>query len=169
MKYKELAYKITGFSCPIFGVSWDPPKPEIKTARRIITFLEDRRVLYNPYELEMPDHCYESVIEIRKFLTEQLYETDRESELGKIIRGMRAACRKFLDSTQKSPYRKKFKGSIEQNLSMGMTMEFYSGIGEYRGTMGILIGKLLVMFGLDCESELSKIIPIEEDFDEKDK
>jgi hypothetical protein len=163
MTYKEIASKITGFSCPIFGVSWNPPKLEIETATKIITFLEDRRVLYNPYELEMPSHCQESVIGIREFLTEQLYNTDKDSELGKIIRGMRSACRKFLDSTQKSPFIKEIERGIGIHLSMGMTMEFYSGIGELRGTIGILIGKLLVMFGLDCESDLLKIIPLETD------
>jgi hypothetical protein len=29
--------------------------------------------------------------------------------------------------------------------------------------MGILIGKLLVMFGLNCESDLLKIIPLDTD------
>lgn len=161
MTYKEIASKITGFSCPIFGISWNPPKLEIETASKIITFLEDRRVLYNPYELEEPSHCQESVIRIREFLTEQLYNTYKDSELGKIIRGMRSACRKFLDSTQKSPFRKEIERGTGIHLSMGMTMEFYSGIGELRGTIGILIGKLLVMFGLDCENDLLKIIPLE--------
>lgn len=163
MTYKEIAGKITGFSCPIFGISWNPPKLEIETAAKIIIFLEDRRVLYNPYELESPSHCQESVIRIREFLTEQLYNTDKDSELGKIIRGMRSACRKFLDSTQKSPFRKEIERGTGIHLSMGMTMEFYSGIGELRGTMGILIGKLLVMFGIDCENDLLKIIPLETD------
>jgi hypothetical protein len=163
MTYKEIASKITGFSCPIFGVSWNPPKLEIETATKIITFLEDRRVLYNPFELEMPSHCHESVIRIREFLTEQLYNTDKDSELGQIIRGMRSACRKFLDSTQKSPFRREIERGTGIHLSMGMTMEFYSGIGELRGTIGILIGKLLVMFGLDCESDLLKIIPLNPD------
>ncbi len=166
MTYKEIASKITGFSCPIFGISWNPPKLEIETAAKIITFLEDRRVLYNPYELESPSHCQESVIRIREFLTEQLYNTDKDSKLGKIIRGMRSACRKFLDSTQKSPFRKEIERGTGIHLSMGMTMEFYSGIGELRGTMGILIGKLLVMFGIDCENDLLKIIPLETDIRE---
>lgn len=43
MAYKEIASKITGFSCPIFEISWNPPKLKIETAAKIITFLEDRR------------------------------------------------------------------------------------------------------------------------------
>jgi len=50
---------------------------------------------------------------------------------------------------------------------MGLSMEFYSGIGELRGTMGSLTGKLLVMFGIDCESDLLRIIPLENETDGK--
>jgi len=104
-----MANRITGISCPIFGISWNPSKMHVDIADKVVTFLEDRRVLYNPYELEMPKHCKESVIKIREFLTEQLYDIDRDSELGQILRGMRSACRKFLDSTEKSHFSKKLK------------------------------------------------------------
>ena len=46
-----------------------PNKP---VARKVITFLEDRRVLFVVYELESPSHCAESIVKIREFLTEQL-------------------------------------------------------------------------------------------------
>ncbi len=39
----------------------------------MIAFLEDRRVLYVPDELEVPSHCVQSVIEIRRCLTEELF------------------------------------------------------------------------------------------------
>ncbi len=35
-------------------------------------FLEDRRVLYAPDSLEVPSHCVESVLEIRRFLSAEL-------------------------------------------------------------------------------------------------
>lgn len=39
---------------------------------RVIAFLEDRRVLYAPDELEVPSHCVHSVLEIRHFLSGEL-------------------------------------------------------------------------------------------------
>ena len=70
MKFKEVISRITGFSVPIFGVSWNPPQPDVTAARRVLVFLEDRRVLYNPYNIEAEDQCIYSVTEIRRFLTE---------------------------------------------------------------------------------------------------
>lgn len=124
MNYKEIASKITGFSCPIFGISWNPPKSEIELARRIITFFEDRRVLYNPYELEMPKHCEQSIIEIRQFLTEQLFDINNDSELGKIVRAMRSACRKFLDTIQKEYIQRELERTMGMPLSIGLAMDF---------------------------------------------
>ena len=65
MKFQEIANRLTGISVPIFGVSWDPPKAQVTVARRVITFMEDRRVLYVPSEMEVPRHCLESVNQIR--------------------------------------------------------------------------------------------------------
>ena len=48
MKFQEILSRITGLSVPVFGVSWTPPAAEVTIARRVVTFLEDRRVLYNP-------------------------------------------------------------------------------------------------------------------------
>lgn len=161
MTFREIANKINGISCPIFGVSWTPAKLEIEIAEKVITFLEDKRVLYNPYELEMPQHCIESILQIRSFLTTQLFDLERNSELGMILRAMRSACRKFLDSTESQYYFNKNSNRIDRDLGMGGQFHFYSGMGELRGVMGILIAKILIMHGLDCESELIRIIPLE--------
>jgi hypothetical protein len=97
VKFKEIASRLTGFSVPIFGVSWNPPEPEVAVARRVLAYLEDRRVLFNPYHLEVADQCVHSVLEIRKFLTNEIGQLADDSRLGEHLRGIRAACRKFLD------------------------------------------------------------------------
>jgi hypothetical protein len=50
-------------------------------ALRVLRFLEDRRVLYNPSELEVPRYCVDSLLEIRKFFTSELADIKAESEL----------------------------------------------------------------------------------------
>ena len=97
MKFTEIANRLTGISTPLLGVSWQPNDLEVSAARRVIAFLEDRRVLYAPDELEVPDHCVHSVLEIRHFLSGELGKLDTKSEFAASLRAMRAACRKFLD------------------------------------------------------------------------
>ena len=49
MKFDEITSRLTGISCPIFGVSWNPPESERKIARRVITFLETAVVAAAPW------------------------------------------------------------------------------------------------------------------------
>ena len=80
MRFKEILSRVTGLSSPIFGVSWTPPEAQIATERRVVVFLEDRRALYAPSEMAVPQHCVQSVLDIRAFLTAQLQNLDTKSE-----------------------------------------------------------------------------------------
>jgi hypothetical protein len=93
MKFAEIANRVTGIGCPVFGLSWSPPPLERGVALRVIAFLEDRRVLYTPYELEMPDRCIESVLQIREYLTSEIKNLSQERPLTQNLRAMRYACR----------------------------------------------------------------------------
>lgn len=97
MKFSEIANRLTGISTPFGGASWQPAEMEIAAGHRVIAFLEDRRVLYEPTEMEVPSHCVHSVIEIRHHLSDELGKLDSGSELTASLRAMRAACRKFLE------------------------------------------------------------------------
>jgi hypothetical protein len=152
-KFKDIASQITGFSTPIFGISWNPSKTEKAIAKSVINFLEDKRVLYNPSELETPDHCVTSVIEIRHFLTEKANDLDDKSELLINIKIMRSACRKFLDSTQ--ILRRGFSFS-NSNYDFWV---FSSALGEMRGTFGLCLSQIIISFGLDVEKDLAAILP----------
>jgi len=58
--HRRILRRLTGISCPIFGVSWQPPTSDVEVARGVIVLLEDRRVLYEPTEVEVADHCVAS-------------------------------------------------------------------------------------------------------------
>jgi len=158
MKFKEIIKRLTGISSPIFGVSWNPENTSTDVARRVISFLEDRRVLYNPSEMEVPQHCIESVLEIRNFFTDQIPQTT-EKDLLDSLKALRVACRKFLDSVS----------SRDDIIPFGnhrghwASWEFNGAVGELRGVFGIHIAKIAAMYGLDVEDNLSKILPEKED------
>ncbi len=155
MKFKEITKRITGISTPIFGISWNPDDTERDLAKEIIAYLEDRRVLFIPSEVEIPMHCVESIFRIRESLTQKIGKLDQESELSKSLRVMRAACRKFLDKT----------GANNDLILFGAhrghynSWEFISAIGELRGVFGIQIARIAVAYGIDVEEDLASIIP----------
>jgi Family of unknown function (DUF6650) len=60
MRFKEILSRLTGISVPVFGVSWNPPEADRAVVKRVVAFLEDRRVLYAPSEMEVPEHCVHS-------------------------------------------------------------------------------------------------------------
>ena len=155
INFQEIANRITGISCPFFGISWEPKESNRKVARKIIANLEDRRVLYSPYILEIPSHCIKSIHEIRQILTNELSKMQNDDELSNNLRGMRSACRKFLNKVER----------IENSLNPipGTTINdwiFLSSLGELRGVFGIFIAKLAVSYGLSVEEELAEIIPL---------
>jgi hypothetical protein len=161
MKFKEITKRITGVSSPIFGVSWNPENTERDFAREVISFLEDRRVLYVPSEMEVPRHCVDSVLQIRQFLTSKIGKIPDDSELTKSLRAMRAACRKFLNKTGMR------NGDIIRYGAQGghwASWEFNGAIGELRGVFGIYLAKIAVAYGIDVEEDLATILP---DSDEK--
>ncbi|MEA3277209.1 MAG: DUF6650 family protein [Pseudomonadota bacterium] len=160
MNFKEIAKRLTGFSSPIFGVSWNPPESETTIAKRIITELEDRRVLYNPSAMEIPAHCVQSVIEIRRLMSNELGSLSDKSTLASSLRAMRAACRKFLDTVNAD------ERIIEYGTQHGhyASWQFNGAIGELRGVFGVHIAQVAVQHGLDIEDDLATILPaIDED------
>jgi hypothetical protein len=155
LKFKEVIASLTGLSTPIFGVSWNPPKAEVTAARKIIAFLEDRRVLYNPYQMEDPRHCKSSVIEIRQFFTKELGTLTDKDGLAANLRAMRAACRNFLDAVgvKDAP-----RGTFGIH-GLSHDWQFMSAIGELRGVIGLHIAAIAAKHGLDVDGELESILP----------
>lgn len=156
MTFTEIVNRLSGVSCPVFGVSWTPPVLDVTVARRIIRFLEDRRVLYNDFAWEEPNHCIQSVLDIRRFLTGELSGIKPDSELVPHLKAMRAACRKFLDQTHLDRGRR-------VHLHYGVeSFGFFSALGEFRGAMGPHVAAVAVQYGIDIEDDLAKILPVED-------
>lgn len=156
MKFSEITSRLTGVSCPIFGLQWNPPEADVAVARRVISYLDDRRVLYNPTELEVPEHCIQSVLDIRRFLSEELGHGSLSSDFVASLRAMRAACRKLLDTVQHDDDR-----VIAFGFSRGhyASWVFLPALGELRGVFGVHLARIAALHGLDVEEPLSSILP----------
>jgi hypothetical protein len=160
MKFREILSRVTGLSVPIFGAQWNPLESDCAIARRILAFLEDRRVLFVPSEMEVPHHCVQSVLRIREFLTTELGALNSEAELALSLRAMRAACRKFLATVQADDHRIVQFGASQGHYASWI---FNGAVGELRGVFGVHIACLAASHGLDIEDELASILPASTD------
>ena len=153
---KQVAARITGFSTPVFGISWNPTETDVNVAQRVITFLEDRRVLFNPFDLETREHCVESVGMIREKLTEELGKLPNSSGLPQHLRMIRQACRAFLDKLHPNGKR----GIIQPHMFRhGDDAPFFMALGELRSAIGVHIAVIAAMHGLGIEGDLASVLP----------
>jgi len=160
VKFSEIASRLTGIATPLGGVSWQTSELEVSSPRRVVAFLEDRRVLYAPEEMEDTSHCVHSVIEIRHFLTSELGKLDGSSEFSASLRAMRAACRKFLDRVGVDGR----AGTLyARHRGHWADWTFYSALGELRGTFGVHLARIAAQFKLDVEDNLASILPARDD------
>jgi len=67
-----MTYRPTGAGAFGFSLNWEKVPGDEEVARRVITFLEDRRLLFGERHSEDELHCARSAIEIRRFLTDEL-------------------------------------------------------------------------------------------------
>jgi len=152
LKGKQLARRLTGISTPIGGLSWTPPVDERDVAKKLLTFLEDRRALFMPYNMEVGPYVVDSILEIRLRLTEDLEQISRSSILGESIAAMRASCRKFLTETQDDP---------RQLHHWRMEGHIWQALGELRAICGLHIARIACAYDLEIEEQLEPILPAE--------
>lgn len=160
IRFREIANRITGFEIPIFGggLSWNPPPSDVAIAKGLLTFLEDRRALYEPYSCETARYVVSSILEIRKRFTTDLEQIDRDSPLAQALIAMRAACRKFLHEVDNvdgidliGPRFNRLWDRDEKN--------FFMALGELRSIIGVHAAQIAVRYGIDVEETLVSIFP----------
>lgn len=149
--------QLTGVSTPFGGVSWETvPDLEKEVLSRLMPFLEDRRVLYNPTEVEIPEHCLDSVMQIRRFLVAEAGRLPAGSELAGTLRHMAGACRGFLD---------RLPGPLDRHrLGHPATWGFdgwvfNQALGEWRGQIGVYLQVLHEQYNVALPSSLAGILP----------
>jgi hypothetical protein len=155
MDYREIAGRLTGFSTPVFGLSWEPPVVDREVAERLIAFLEDKRVLYDPYQFEVPQWSIAAVLAIRERVTELLAGGGIPDELVDHLRAIRAACRRFLRSIPHGP-----DGELVIPDRDIFDWSFHQALGELRGEVGPHVAQVAVKYGIDVEDDLARSLPL---------
>jgi len=150
---------MTGFSSPVGGLQWESVETSRAAGRRVLAFLADRRVLFNPYWQEEAGHCAESVLEVRRMLTTEIADLPSDDPLVNHLDAMRASCRRFLDQMSEAtksdgrglwvPYRELDHREVPLVVALG----------ELRSSVGAQVGLVAVMLDLDVPDTLVEILP----------
>ncbi|NIZ07217.1 DUF6650 family protein [Pseudoalteromonas sp. HF66] len=97
---------INGVSVGVAGLQWVPTASEKNAVRKLLIYLDDRRVICDPpvkpygvtlSHIENPKWVTSSLIEIRGEITKCLQEADFGDEAYEIIDKLRQVCREWLD------------------------------------------------------------------------
>jgi hypothetical protein len=151
LKVRELANRLTGIPTPIGGISWKPPVVERDKARRLLVYLAGERALHYPYDKEIGTFVAESILDTRERLTRDIEDLSMDSILRQILRGMQAACSKFLDENQ----------SPSAGYGWPYEAQLYCTLGELRALFGIHIARIAYAYDLDVDACLGDVLPPE--------
>jgi len=154
LPFREIAERLLGNSVPVCDVSWNPPKENVEVAREAIKYLETCSVLFEVNDLKNTENSVNSVMDIRDFLIDCISNVHNKSPLRNLLVGMRVACTKFAEKIH-------IPGKISIDLSYWWpTVNYFSGIGELRGVLGLYIAQIAVMYGIDVHGSLEAVLPL---------
>lgn len=95
-----MGLELNGFSTSIGGISWNKTTSSKELFTHLLFFLESKRILVNPIELEFKDWCIESVLEIKKQLVNITQEMKLKDFDADRIRNLIDACNGYLDTVR---------------------------------------------------------------------
>lgn len=131
-----------------------PTTLEIDLSKQLIDFFEDKRILYDLYEKEVPSHGMRSILSIRTELDRIRKQLGQNTSLYFRIEKMQNACKTFfselslidLDNLRYDP----------SNLDW---TKFVSNLSELRKIIGIHIAELSTKYQIRLSNELETITP----------
>lgn len=156
MNFRDVFRNLTGISTPFFGVSWETPISEKEIAKRILVFLEGRRVLYEPEYVEVAIYCIDSVLQIRDYLTIELQNAAIEADINLYIREMRMACNMFLSNFRKEDY--EYSVPFFKELQDEKEIEFLVGLITLRKVFSSSIKNISKKYQLSVHGPLNGIL-----------
>lgn len=149
--------RLTGISGPWGGLQWETVEGDKQVARRVINYLEDRRILFGNRHTEDQRHCLASALQIREYITKQINAANPGKTLEQTLKAMRAAFRKFVDAAGPDAiYFSSYHGSHQAD-------PFSLALGDLRTSVGMYIAMIAGNFNIKVDDELASILPPDDD------
>lgn len=135
--------------------SWAPTESDREIARRVLNLLEDRRMLWRDYSLEIEEHCVKSAAQTRRDLGVHLDNRDIGGELAAQVRTLQGLFRAFMDEVPHvgDQWPEPHRGYGTDPLSMAL--------GKLRALVGLQVATLASTYGLEVSEDLAIIVPDE--------
>ena len=126
-----MGIKLNGISVPIGGISWEYTESGQKGIQEMFYYLESKRLLINPKEMEKKEWSEKSAIEIKNKLVDILSRYKYDQNIITIIKQMVDACNEFLDNMQRVEVRGILYKNLQsdwEDLEYGVAMKKFSEI-----------------------------------------
>lgn len=149
-----MRYRLTGVGTPFGSLSFEKKDDDREIARRVISLLEDRRVLYEDMAWEVPSECIHSAERTREELTALIANANISDGLSQQVKLLRSYFRTFM-SHRHAHHRPGGYGYGADPFSVAL--------GELRAKVGQVVGDLAARFDLEVEPELATIVPVDEE------
>lgn len=148
-----MGLELNGFSTSLGGISWNKTTSSKEMFTHLLFFLESKRILVNPIELEFKDWCIESVLEIKQQLVNITQELKLKAFDAAIIRNLIDACNDYLDTVRPM----NLPGIIYKNDGRWEDLSFDRAMKTFRSSFKQEIVKIEKKYRL----KFHKIIPEE--------
>lgn len=93
-----MKYEINGFSTPFGGISWNKNATGKDLFVHLFLYLESKRILTNPIEMEKKEWCIDSVLEIKANLVALTNGISLSQFDLTTIRNLIDSCNRYLDA-----------------------------------------------------------------------
>lgn len=152
-KGKTLASRLSGVSCPIAGVTWNPSHDDRARVQELLEYLESRRGFHRPFNAETAQFLISLIRKIDDRLKDEIEKSQRQTPLKESLIGMQAACERFLERTMRT-----------EGMAYRLEVYYATCLGELRGILGLHIARLACAYDIEVPGELLAIIPRESEF-----